>query len=210
MADAGPRPARVAVHSQIAIEAHSAPRVVGLPRVRREHHHDRAGLAVAHDERGVARARAAVQVEAHEVEAARPARATRGRRATRASRSRAASPLPAGRRGSSAKPARGWRRRGRRPRAGRSRRGTTRAGRPGSGTAVRANRRRAWPFVRAGSSRSRRIRRCRSCEGCGAYQPVVPARAFSAGVEGTAACAGAQASQAAHVITTGVKRFARI
>ena len=81
MADARPRPARVAVQSQIAIEAHSAPRVVGLPRVRREHHHDGAGLAVAHDERGVARAGAAVQVEAHEVEAARPALAdTKGER----------------------------------------------------------------------------------------------------------------------------------
>jgi hypothetical protein len=50
----------------------------------------------------------------------------------------------------------------------------------------------------------------RSCDGCGAYQRVVAARAFSAAVVGTAAIAGAHASQAAQATATKAGRFARI
>jgi hypothetical protein len=68
-------PAGLASLAQVAVEAQPAPGVVGLPGVRREHDGDRAGVRVAHDERGVARARAAIEIEAYEIEAARPLRA---------------------------------------------------------------------------------------------------------------------------------------
>jgi hypothetical protein len=50
----------------------------------------------------------------------------------------------------------------------------------------------------------------RSCDGCGAYQLVVPARAFSAAVVGAAAMAGAHASQATQATAADAGRFARI